>query len=812
MRTLFHDLRFGLRALRRRPLFALTAVAALALGIGANTAIFTVLESLLLRPLPYQDPEELVMVYLDNQLQGWPLDLTSYPTYEAWRDGSPSLEDLAAFTRGGFSLTGDGDPERLSGAQVGGNFFSLLGVPPLHGRWIGPDEDVPGQDAVAVLGHELFQRRFGGDVSIVGRDIQVDGSARTVIGVMPPRFDFPRGVKDFDPQVDLWVPLAPDAQTRANRGGLWLWTVGRLEPGAELATAQAELDNVASRLAEEFPDFNRRFGVNTVGVHEHLVGGVRTGIWLLMGAVGFVLLIAIANVANLLLARASDREREVAVRSAMGASRARVVRQMLTESILLSLIGGAAGVLLGLVGLRLLLRLAPADLPVAGLRLSPVSLGFTLAISLGAGLLFGLVPALQMSGFRFGAALKEGGRGQHGGMRGRRVRSALVIAELALATVLMAGAGLMIRSLMRLDATDPGFSHRSALTFGLNLPRSSYGESQQVVGFYRDLLESLEALPGVESATATTGILLSEFPRSTTFRIESRPEPTDEERIEVTIDAVMPGYFAALGVPVLEGREFDGTEELEGDTQVIINAEFARRFFPDQNPVRRRFTYGSQIGDDTDWMTIVGVVADTKRNGFERELRAESYLPHEQFRSRSMTVVLRSDLPLDALAPSVRSAVWALDADLPINDLETLDRRLAAEQADRRFYAVLLGIFSAVALLLATIGIYGVLSYVVAQTIPEIGVRVAFGASRWQILGHVLRRGLLLAGSGIALGIGAALALSGLLSSLLYEVSATDPATFVALASVLLTVAIVACAIPARRATRIDPVTALRHE
>ncbi|HVS61865.1 MAG TPA: ABC transporter permease [Thermoanaerobaculia bacterium] len=812
MHSLLQDLRFGVRALRKRPLFTLTAVAALALGIGANTAIFSVLESLLMRPLPYEDPEELVMVYLDNQLQGWPLDLTSYPNYEAWRDGAPSLEDLAPFTRGGFSLTGDGEPERLSGARVGGNFFSLLAVPPLHGRWIGPDEDVPGQDAVAVLGHELFQRRFGGDVSIVGRDIQVDGSARTVIGVMPPRFDFPRGVKDFGPKVDLWVPLAPDEQTRANRGGLWLWTVGRLEPGAELATAQAELDNVASRLAEEFPDFNRRFGVSTVGVHEHLVGGVRTGIWLLMGAVGFVLLIAIANVANLLLARASDREREVAVRSAMGASRARVVRQMLTESILLSLIGGATGVLLGLVGLRLLLRLAPADLPVAGLRLSPVSLGFTLAISLGAGLLFGLVPALQMSGSRFGAALKEGGRGQHGGMRGRRVRSALVVAELALATVLMAGAGLMIRSLMRLDATDPGFRHRSALTLGLNLPRSSYGESEQVGGFYRDLLARLEALPGVDSATATTGILLSEFPRSTYFRIEGRPEPTDEERIEVTIDAVMPGYFAALGVPVLEGREFDGTEELEGDTQVIINAEFARRFFPDQNPVGRRFTYGSQIGEDTDWMTIVGVVADTKRNGFDRELRAESYLPHQQYRSRSMTVVLRSDLPLDALAPSVRSAVWSLDADLPITDLELLEKRLAAEQADRRFYAVLLGVFSGLAMLLASIGIYGVLSYVVAQTIPEIGVRVAFGASRLQILGHVLRRGLLLAGSGIALGIAAALALSGLLESLLYEISATDPATFVVLAAVLLTIAILACVLPARRATRVDPVTALRHE
>jgi putative ABC transport system permease protein len=812
MKSALQDLRFGWRALLRRPLFTLTAIAALALGIGANTAIFSVLESLLLRPLPYQDPEELVMVYLDNQLQGWPMDLTSYPNYEAWRDGAPSLEDLAAFTRGGFSLTGDGEPERLAGARVSGNFFGLLGVAPLLGRTIGSEEDVPGSDAVVVLGHELWQRRFGGDRSIVGRDVQVDGAARTVIGVMPPRFDFPRGVKDFGNQVDLWVPIAPAEQTRANRGSLWLWTVGRLAPGATLDGASAELEAVALRLAEEFPDFNRRFGTNTLGVHEHLVGKVRTGLWLLMGAVGFVLLIAIANVANLLLARAADREREVAVRSAMGASRLRVVRQLLTESLLLSLLGGAAGVLVGVAGLRVLLRLAPAELPLAGLALSPVSLLFTLAVSLVAGLLFGLAPALQMSGARFGAALKEGGRGQHGGVRGRRVRAALVVSELALATVLMAGAGLMIKSLLRLSGTDPGFRTENVLSFGLNLPATSYGESVQVRNFYAGLLERLQGLPGVEAATASTSVLLAEFPRSTTFRVEGRPEPTDEERVEVTIDAVVPGYFESMGIPVVAGREFDGSEQLEGDTQVLVNQEMVRRFFPDQDPVGRRMTYGTQISDDTEWMTIVGVVADTKRNGFEREQRVESYLPHEQFRARQMTVLLRTGLPLDLAAPAVRDAVWSLDPDLPITDLDTLQAKLGAEQADDRFYATLLGVFSGLALLLAVIGIYGVLSYLVTQIIPEIGVRVAFGASRAQILSLVLRRGLLLAASGIALGVAAALALSGLLETFLYEVSGTDPATFVALAAALLVIATLACLAPARRATRVDPVTALRHE
>ncbi|REJ75029.1 MAG: ABC transporter permease [Acidobacteria bacterium] len=812
MLSLLEDLRFGWRALRKRPVFALTAISALALGIGANTAIFSVLESLLLRPLPYEDPEQLVMVYLDNQMQGWPLDLTSYPNYEAWRDGAESLQDLAAFTRGSFSLTGDGDPERLQGASVGGSFFSLLGTLPLHGRWIGPAEDVPGADAVAVLSHDLFERRFGGDDSILGQQIQLDGQARTVIGVMPPRFEFPKGVKDFTPSVDLWVPMAPSEATRANRGGLWLWTVGRMTPGGKLDTLQAELGRVAANLAQEFPDFNRRFGVTVVGLHEHLVGGVRTGVWMLMGAVGFVLLVAIANVANLLLARAADREREIAVRAAMGASRGRVVRQMLTESVLLSLFGGLAGVAVGFAALRLLTQIAPSEIPLEGLRLSPVSLIFTVGVSLLAGLLFGAFPALAMSGARFGSALKEGGRGQQGGVRGRRMRSALVIAELALATVLLAGAGLMIRSLMRLDATDPGFGHRDALTFGLTLPRSSYGESEQVVGFYRDLVERLAALPGVDAATATTGVLLTEFPRSTTFRIEGRPEPTDEERIEVTIDAVMPGYFGTFGVPVLGGREFDGSERLDGPTQVVINQAFADRFFADQDPVGRRFTYGTEIAEDTDWMTIVGVVANTKRNGFEREQRIESYLPHEQFRSRRMTVLLRTDLGLDALAPGVRKAVWSLDADLPITDLEMLESRLAAERSDRRFYTLLLGAFSGVALALAMIGIYGVLSYLVAQTVPEIGVRVAFGASRLQVVGHVLRRGLMLAGSGILLGLLAALGLSGLLDSLLYGISGTDPLTYLALAGVLLAIALAACAAPARRATRIDPVTALRHE
>jgi hypothetical protein len=398
-----------------------------------------------------------------------------------------------------------------------------------------------------------------------------------------------------------------------------------------------------------------------------------------MGAVGFVLLIAIANVANLLLARAADREREVAVRSAMGASRLRVVRQLLTESLLLSLLGGAAGVLVGVAGLRVLLRLAPAELPLAGLALSPVSLLFTLAVSLVAGLLFGLAPALQMSGARFGAALKEGGRGQHGGVRGRRVRAALVVSELALATVLMAGAGLMIKSLLRLSGTDPGFRTENVLSFGLNLPATSYGESVQVRNFYAGLLERLQALPGVEAATASTSVLLAEFPRSTTFRVEGRPEPTDDERVEVTIDAVVPGYFESMGIPVVAGREFDGSEQLEGDTQVLVNQEMVRRFFPDQDPVGRRMTYGTQISDDTEWMTIVGVVADTKRNGFEREQRVESYLPHEQFRARQMTVLLRTGLPLDQAAPAVRDAVWSLDPDLPITDLDAL-----ADQARHR--------------------------------------------------------------------------------------------------------------------------------
>ena len=536
---------------------------------------------------------------------------------------------------------------------------------------------------------------------------------------------------------------------------------------------------------------------------------------LLLGAVGFVLLIAIANVANLLLARAADREREIAVRSAMGASRWRVSRQLLTESLLLSILGGLAGVALAVLALRGLLALAPSELYLETIGMSRAALVFTLVVSILSGLLFGMAPVVHMSRSKFGATLRDGGRGtSNGGLRTRGSRALLVGGELALATVLLVGAGLMIRSLARSSSADVGFDRRSLLSFRLSLPRSSYGESVNVRNFYRDLLERLRGVPGVESASATTGLLLSEFPRSTFFSIEGRPPPRPEEQIEVTIDAVTPGYFSMIGVPLVFGREFDGSERLEDNTQVIINAELARRFFDGQIPVGQRITYGqpSEDDEDVDWMTIVGVVADTRRNGLESELRAETYLPHEQFRSRTMMVLLRTSVPPASLADAARSAVWSVDGALPVSDLTTIEESLAKRQSNRRFLATLLALFAGLALLLAAIGIYGLMSFLVNQGLPELGVRMALGAGRAQVLSHVLGRGVLIAALGILVGSIAALALTRLLESQLYEVSATDPAVFGGLAAGLLLVAAIACWLPARRASRVDPVTALRHD
>ena len=807
MKTLLQDLRYGLRVLWKTPGFTAVAVLALALGIGANTAIFSVVNGVLLRPLPFAEPERLVMVWMDNRVLGLREDLNSYPNYVAWRDESQAFEHLAAFTSTSPTLTSErGEPERLQGVSATANFFGVLRAQPALGRLFTAEEEAEGKDAVVVIGHGLWRRRFGGQPGIVGQQITLNGRGRTVVGVMPQGFRFPG-------EAEVWVPLAPTASMRAQRQSFWLSMVGRLRPGATVERAQAELSAVAARMEKEFPDSNQGFGAYVVSLHQQVVGRVSTALWVLLGAVGFVLLIACANVANLLLARAAAREREIAIRRALGAGRARLVRQFLTESVLLSLVGGGVGLLLAFWGVDALIALGPSDLP----RLDQVGMDgrvllWTVGISVATGLLFGLAPALQASQADLNESLKEGGRGGGEGARGRRVRNALVVAEVALALVLLAGAGLMIKSFLRLQEVNLGFNPERVLSMRVQLSGTNYRESARAVAFYEQLIERIEATPGVQAAAAIGTVFLSSTPNSAWFSVEGRPAPPPNERIEVPIDPVTPNYFQAMGVPLLKGRAFDARDREGAPEVAIVNETFARRFFPGEEVLGKRFKFGPPESEDP-WMTIVGVVGDTRRTGFDTAVRPETYLPHAQSPSRGMMLVVRSTAAdPSALANAVRGAVASLDREVPVFQVRTMDELLSGLMAQRRLNMLLLAIFAGVALLLAAVGIFGVMNYAVSQRTHEIGLRMALGAQARDILKMVVGQGMALVLAGLVLGLAGALALTRLMSSMLYGVSATDPATYAGIAVLLMAVAFLACYLPARRATKVDPMVALRYE
>ena len=804
MEILLHDVRFALRMLRRNLGFATIAIGTIALGIGANTAIFSVVNGVLLRRLPYAEPEQLVMVWLDNTVQGFHEDLTSYPNYAALRDQNSTLQDFAAFTTSGLSLTGDGDPERLPGVRVSGTFFNVMGVPALLGRTLVPEEDEPGNDGVVVLGHGLWLRRFGGDADVVGTEIILNGRGRTVVGVMPPAFRFPENAQ-------VWIPMAPDEAARNRRGGLWLWTVGRMLPEATVGQARDDLGAVMSRLEEEFPRSNAGFGAAVNPLQEQLVGDVRTALLVLAGAVGFVLLIACANVANLILARAAAREGEIAVRAALGAGRGRIAGQLLTESAVLAMIAAPIGIAIAVLGVDAMIALAPADLP----RLDEVSLdgrvlGFTVGISLLAGVLFGLAPAIQASRPDLSSELKEGGATRLASPR-HFLRRLLVVSEIALALVLLVGAGLMIKSFGRLNAVDPGFAPDHLLTMRITPAQSRYESQTQLSAFYDDLLERIAALPGVRDAGATSDILVAEFPRSGGFNIEGRPDFQRTEFVEVLIDAVTPNYFGVMGVPLIQGRFFEPSDGRGQPRVVIINETMAEMFWPDEDPIGQRITFGPG-GADATWRTIVGVVGDVNRSGLDRVPRPATYLSQTQTPFRTMTVVVRTELdPLD-MAAAARQALWALDPDQPITSVSTMDAVLAETVAQRRFNMILLGVFASVALVMAAAGVYGVMAYSVAQRARELGIRIALGARGGDVLRMVVGQGMRLAGLGVVAGLIGAAALSRLIASLLFGVSPTDVVTFAVVALGLIAVAAVACFVPARRATRADSMLAIRSD
>jgi putative ABC transport system permease protein len=805
---MIHDLRYAVRGLLKKPLFAALTVLTLALGIGANAAIFSVVNGVLLQPLPYPHPERLMMIWIYNPRQGFDKDVAPYPAFSDWRAQSRQFEHLAAYSGASVSLTGVGDPAQLRGARVTASFFPTMNVQPALGRWFTEQDTTAGHERVVMLEHGLWEQRFRGDPGIVGRTIQLSGRPYEVIGIMPAGFQYPD-------DATLWLPLAPAEpykQIMESRGSYWLNVIGRLRPDATQGAAQMEMDLIARRLEQQYPDVNGGQGIRLTALQDEIVGDVRGALLVLLGAVGCVLLIACANVANLLLTRAAGRQREIAIRVALGAPHLRIVRQMLTESLVLALAGAGAGLLLAAWGVAALQQAAPTNIPrLTSIAIDLPVLMFTLGVALATGVMFGIAPAWQSASANQSGALKEGGRSGGEGARGRRVRNALAVVEVAVALVLLVGAGLLARSFAAIARTDLGFNPRNVLILLIDLPRQKYTEDQRIVQFYQQLSDRLTALPGVRSVGLGSSVLLSRLPSSSTLSVEGRPVPRDAVNIPVPFDTVTNGYFATLGIPLTRGRLFGPEDTATAPARVIVNEAFVRRFFPSEDPIGRRVTFNSQ-DKNVQWLSIVGVVADTRRGGVDRPAWAELYFSLAQSADSRLMVLLRTAGDPIALSRAAQEQVWAVDPGQPVASVRTLDELVGRVQANRRFTMTMLGTFALVALVLAAVGIYGVIAYSTAQRTQEIGIRVALGAASGDVLRMVVADGVRIGALGSVIGIAAAAVMSRLLSGLLFGISPHDPITFAAFPVVLVIVAAIASWIPARRALAVDPITALRGE
>jgi putative ABC transport system permease protein len=811
MRALWQDLRFGLRVLLKNPGFTAVAVVALALGVAANTAIFSVVHQVLLQPLPYREPGRLVMLWEMNRPRERHQNVVNPANLLDWEEQTDVFEDVAAFFDMRANLTGAGDPVEVPVQLATPNLFRVLGVEPIKGRGFAPEDAEPNAPKVVVLSYGLWQRRFGADPGIVGKTLTFSGTPETVVGVMPAGFQwFVRKGSLTAQAPEAWTPFNLAGQFR-QRSGRFMSAVARLKEGVTRERAQVELSQLAARLEQQYPDFDTGWGVEVVPLREQFAGPIRPALWVLLGAVGFLLAVACANVANLLLARAASRQKEIAIRAALGAGRWRVVRQLLTESLLLAVTGGGLGLLLAWWGVDALVALSPRDLlDIGSVRLNLPVLAFTLGVSLLTGVVFGLVPALEASRLDAGESLKEGARGTTGGRRGRRLRGAFVVAQVALSLVLLVGAGLMVRSFARLNSVNPGFNADGLLTMRVQLPPRKYREDERVIAFHRQAVERVAALPGVLSAGATNFLPFAGPGAATGFTVVGRPAPLPGEEPVTEVRVTDENYFRTMGIPVLRGRTYSAQEATEERHVAVVSEALARKYFPGEDPLGRSIVVDMKLKPEP--TEIIGVVGDVKHQGLEEEPKPTVYWPPPELTYSTMTLVVRAQGDPAALAAAARREIQSIDPEQPVADVRTMRQLLAESVGRARFSAWLLGLFAVVALVLAGVGLYGVVSYAVAQRTHEIGLRVALGAQRRDILRLVLGDGMLLVAAGLCAGLLGALALTRLMSSLLYGVSATDPLTYAGIALLLAAVALLACLVPARRATKVDPMVALRYE
>lgn len=817
---MLHEFRFAFRNLIKTPGFTLVAVITVALAIAANTAVFSLVNALLIRPLPFKAPESLVLLFEKFSGQGLDQIPVSAPEYIDWEKQTQSYERIAAFNFTDFNLTGGDMPERISGAVVTPSLFPLLGVQPVKGRVFNDSEFGEGNDGVLVISERLWRRRFNSDPQLVGTQLSVNGRSYTVVGIMPANFEFPLplfGVQGgtFAERADMWKPIAFTKNELESRGSRSYGVIGRLKPGVTIKQAQAEADTIVANWHPLFPDNYEpatKFGATIYPMHDLVIGGMRPALMILLGAVAMVLLIACANLTTMLLARAGAREREFAIRLALGAGRMQLVRQMLAESILLALIGGTAGVMLAIWGLDLLRSIGTQTVP----RLAEVNLDLrvllvTLGTAVGTGIIIGLIPALATGKPELTEALKEGGRGSTSGIRRNRLRNSLVVAEVALALVLLVGASLLMKSFVRLQNVHPGFEPKNVLTMEVSLPVLKYPRGKPVADFYAEVTRRVKALPGVEAAAFTSILPLSGTNSDSSFGIEGRDPMVEKVYPDEEIRNITPEYFSVLKVPLVQGRFFNDGDQFDGPGAVIVNQSFAKKWFPNQEAVGKRITFDDPRKPDVKWINIVGVVGDMRHRGLDLEAKPEYYLPHNWRPYRGMILAVRSVQDPRSLTTAIRREISRLDPDLPAANVRTLEQVAADSIAPRKLSVVLIGVFAAVALVLASVGIYGVMSFLVVQRTHEIGVRMALGAQRADVLRLVIGRAAKLVLIGTAIGLILGAFSSRALRALLYNVGAFDLMTFLTVTIALIVVSLLASYIPAVRATRADPMIALGH-